>query len=154
MYPEFDGAAFISQGLSFEEIGPGLLIEAGKPIPFKNLIDQDGPVTYDHDTCIFTLEKAGTYQVTWEIPVEATDVHDELYLQLLSSTKAPLTTPDLAVHTQTYAPLPINVSTGSAIVKARDFTEIQLRIAPYLDKVTDWIRITNNANITIAQLGG
>ena len=92
---------------------------------------------------IFELEKPGVYQVSWEIPIEATDTVEavEIILQLDGST----------VYSRSYSPLPIGVVSGTAILSttARNKT---ISIINLQEGDGDVIQIGNYANIAIHQI--
>jgi len=92
---------------------------------------------------IFTLANAGVYQISWEIPIEATYSVDEVDIALeLNGT---------TVYVRSYSPLPIGVITGTAIVVTTedDQTLSLLNIQPDGGNV---IQIGNYANLAIHQI--
>ena len=120
--------------------------ETNDVILFPNGIkfDPDDIITYNQGT--FTLANTGTYLVTWEVPIEATDEHDEAYIELVHNG---------ATHSVSYAPLPIGLMSGSALVlnDEADGT-LQLKII-YDDgsgSAEDIVRIGIKANIVITQI--
>ena len=105
--------------------------------------DPDNIVTYDAG--VFTLANQGTYLVTWEIPIEATDERDEAYVELLYND---------VVHSVSYAPLPIGVVSGSAlIINDESYGTVQLRVT-HADHPTDGdiVHVGVKANIVITQI--
>jgi len=108
------------------------------PVAIK--YDPDDIVTYDAG--IFTLAAKGTYLVTWEIPIEATDERDEVYIELFQNGTS---------HSISYAPLPIGVVSGSALIVNNDVDgTIQLKIIH--DEEGDEVHIGTKANIVITQI--
>ena len=100
--------------------------------------DPDARVGYD----IFTLETPGVYQVSWEIPIEATYSVDEVILSLeLDQT---------TVYSRSYSPLPIGVISGTAIIVTTTANKALslLNIQPG----GNIIQIGNYANIAIHQI--
>ena len=91
---------------------------------------------------VFTLENPGVYQISWEIPIEATYSVDEveIALQLDGTT----------VYSRSYSPLPIGVVSGTAIVAttAANKSLSLLNLQPD----GDVIQIGNYANIAIHQI--
>lgn len=92
---------------------------------------------------IFTLENPGVYQVSWEIPIEATYSTDEveIALELDSST----------VYSRAYSPLPIGLVTGTAIIVTTE-SDATLSLVNYQSGVRNTIQIGNYANIAIHQI--
>ena len=92
---------------------------------------------------IFKLISPGVYQISWEIPIEATYAVDgvEIALQLDGTT----------VYSRSYSPLPIGVIAGTAIVA----TTAENKLLSLLNLQTqggDIIQIGNYANIAIHQI--
>ena len=92
---------------------------------------------------IFTLQKAGVYQVSWEIPIEATYSIDEveICLELNGST----------VYSRAYSPLPIGTISGTAIV-ATNLDNQTLSLLNYQPGAGNIIQIGNYANLAIHQI--
>ena len=92
---------------------------------------------------IFTLENPGVYQVSWEIPIEATYSIDEVEIALeLNGT---------TVYARSYSPLPIGVVSGTAIIVTTD-VDMTLSLVNYQPDAADIIQIGNYANIAIHQI--
>ena len=92
---------------------------------------------------IFTLENRGVYQVSWEIPVEASYAVDavELALELDGS----------IVYVRSYSPLPVGLISGTAIIVTTD-PDKTLSLVNYQPGGGDIIQIGNYANIAIHQI--
>jgi len=92
---------------------------------------------------VFTLQQPGVYQVSWEIPIEASYYVEaiELALELNGAT----------VFSRSYNPLPVGVITGTAIVKATAFNT-KLRLVNYQPGDGDIIQIGNYANLAIHRI--
>jgi len=120
--------------------------ETNDVILFPNGIkfDPDDIITYDQGT--FTLANTGTYLVTWDIPIEATDEHDEAYIELLHNG---------VTHSVSYAPLPIGLMSGSALV-LNDVVDGTLQLKIIYDDgsgtAEDIVRIGIKANIVVTQI--
>jgi len=92
---------------------------------------------------IFTLENPGVYQISWEIPIEATDIVDEVEISLqLDGT---------TVYSRSYSPLPIGVISGTAIVATSDGDKA-LSLINNHSEGGDIIQIGNYSNIAIHQI--
>ena len=92
---------------------------------------------------VFTLVNAGVYQISWEIPIEAT--------YLVESVELSLELDDGTVYTRSYSPMPIGVIAGTAIiVTTEDGTALSL--VNYQPTNGDIIQIGNYANIAIHQI--
>jgi len=91
----------------------------------------------------FTLKQPGVYQISWEIPIEASYQVDavELALELNGTT----------VFSRSYGPLPIGVITGTAIVKSTIFNT-SLKLVNYQPADGDVIQIGNYANLAIHRI--
>lgn len=91
----------------------------------------------------FKFDHPGVYQVSWEVPIEATYSMDEVEIALeLNGT---------TVFARAYNPLPIGVVTGTAILKVTDFnTELQL--VNYQTTCDNVIQIGNFANLAIHRI--
>ena len=113
-------------------------------IPFGIVAtDSDGGggarIGYD----VFTLENPGVYQISWEIPIEATYSVDDVELALeLNGT---------IVYARSYSPLPIGLISGTAIVVATE-EDMTLSIANYQPDDGDIIQLGNYANLAIHQI--
>lgn len=92
---------------------------------------------------IFTLLNPGVYQISWEIPIEASYLVDsvELALELNDST----------VFSKAYHPLPVGIVTGTAIIVATEFNT-NLKLVNYQPDDGDIIQIGNFANLTIHRI--
>jgi len=92
---------------------------------------------------VFTLENPGVYQISWEIPIEATYSVDEveIALQLDGTT----------VYSRSYSPLPIGAITGTAIV-ATTAANKSLSLLNLQPDGGDIIQIGNYSNIVIHQI--
>jgi len=92
---------------------------------------------------IFTLENPGVYQVSWEIPLEATYSVDavEIALQLDGST----------IYSRAYSPLPIGAITGTAIL-ATTTANKTLSLVNLQPDSGDIIQIGNYTNLVIHQI--
>jgi len=92
---------------------------------------------------IFELERPGVYQVSWEIPIEATDTVEavEIILQLDGAT----------VYSRSYSPLPIGVVSGTAILSTTSRNKT-ISIINLQSGDGDIIQIGNYANIAIHQI--
>jgi len=102
-------------------------------------LDTHGIVTYDDVTGIFTIGEKGTYLVTWEIPVSATDTNDFVVIDLELNG---------ATYTSSHMPLPIGVLSGSAIVVI-DTVDSTLQL---VNPSADTVEITDLCNIVITQI--
>jgi len=91
----------------------------------------------------FALQNPGVYQISWEIPVEASYYVDavEIALELNGTT----------VFSRSYSPLPIGVITGTAIVKTATFNT-NLKLVNYQPADGDTIQIGNHANLAIHRI--
>ena len=92
---------------------------------------------------IFTLENPGVYQVSWEVPIEATYSVDEveIVLQLDGTT----------VYSRSYSPLPIGVISGTAIVVSTSANK-SLSLLNSQPDGGDVIQIGNYSNLAIHQI--
>jgi len=92
---------------------------------------------------IFTLENPGVYQISWEIPIEATYSVDEveIALQLDGAT----------VYSRSYSPLPIGAISGTAIVVTTAANK-SLSLLNSQPDGGDIIQIGNYSNIAIHQI--
>jgi len=93
---------------------------------------------------IFILDKPGVYQVSWEIPIEATNTVEsvELVLQLNDTT----------IYSKSYSPLPIGVVSGTAIVSTTTEGEKLSFLNIQANDTGDIIQIGNYANLAIHQI--
>lgn len=100
-------------------------------------------IVANSDYDVFTLETAGVYQVSWEIPIEATYSVEavEIVLQLNGAT----------VYARSYSPLPIGVVSGTAIVAVSN-ANTTLSIVNLQPNGGDIIQIGNYANLAIHQI--
>ena len=91
----------------------------------------------------FTLINPGVYQVSWEIPIEATySVSEvEIALEIDGST----------VFSRSYGPLPIGVVSGTAIIKTDKFNT-SLQLINYQPEQGDIIQIGNYANLAMHRI--
>lgn len=119
--------------------------DTGDTILFPTAINFDPDHIVTYDAGIFTLAATGTYLVTWEIPIEATDEGDEVYIQLLYNG---------ASHSVSYAPLPIGVVSGSALIVNNNVNgTVQLKvIRDGQGAEEDVVHIGTKANIVITQI--
>ena len=92
---------------------------------------------------IFTLVNAGVYQISWEIPIEAT--------YLVESVELALELDDGTVYTRSYSPLPVGVISGTAIIVTTD-DNTALSLVNYQPVNGDIIQIGNYANLAIHQI--
>ena len=92
---------------------------------------------------VFILEQSGIYQVSWEIPIEATNTVEavELVLQLNGTT----------IYSKSYAPLPIGVVSGTAIVAAKT-NNARISFLNTQPGDGDIIQIGNYSNLAIHQI--
>jgi len=92
---------------------------------------------------VFTLTTPGIYQISWEIPIEATDQvgEVEVALQLDGAT----------VYSRSYSPLPIGIITGTAIL-ATTTANKKLSLVNLQPVGGDIIQIGNYANLVIHQI--
>ena len=126
------------QTLSAIEYNTGETVKFGTSVK----VDPYGIITYDEG--IFTLGKISTYLITYELPIEATDEFDEVYVELVV---------DGLGNSIAYAPLPIGVVAGSAVVVTEEADiEIYLRVILEGELHTDIVRIANRGNIVITQI--
>ena len=119
----------------------GALLADTDPIVFDNIITQDpyNIVTYDNATGLFTLSEIGTYLVTWEVPVSATDQNDYVDITLELNGTA---------YSEAHMPLPIGVLSGSAMVVVIDAdSTLQL-----VNSSGDTVQTTDLCNIVITQI--
>ena len=105
--------------------------------------DSDGGTGARAGFDTFTLQQPGVYQVSWEIPIEASYFVDavELALELNGTT----------VFSRSYSPLPIGIIAGTAIVKADTFNT-DLKLMNYQPADGDIIQIGNFANLAIHRI--
>ena len=114
------------------------------PTLIKN--DPEGIVTYDDG--VFTLGRKGTYLITWELPIEATDEFDEVYVALKYNG---------VVQSVSYAPLPIGVVTGSAVI-INEAIDGEVELAVILEQASvgeppaDIVRVAGRANVVVTQI--
>lgn len=92
---------------------------------------------------VFTLENPGIYQVSWEIPLEATYSVDGVEIALKLD--------DTPVYSRSYSPLPIGVLSGTAIVATTEANKV-LSLLNLQTVGGDIIQIGNYANIAIHQI--
>ena len=92
---------------------------------------------------IFTLDNPGVYQVSWEIPIEATYSVDEVVIALQQD--------GTTVYSRSYSPLPIGVISGTAIV-ATTTANKSLSLLNLQPANGDVIQIGNYSNIAIHQI--
>ena len=136
----------IPLGYGHAQIGTAAEYNTGDIILFPTGIKYDPNDIVTYNAGVFTLANMGTYLVTWEIPIEATDEHDEVYLQLLYND---------VEHSVSYAPLPIGVVSGSALI-VNDTVDgtVKLKVihegSPGDD--IDIVHIGIKANIVITQI--
>ena len=108
-------------------------------IDFVQIIEHDPDMIVEKNNTEFILKDRGTYLVTWEIPVDATDTRDYADITILYNGTA---------HSTAHMPLPIGVLSGSAmIVNAQPDGVIEL-----INTTGDTVRITGKANIVITQI--
>jgi len=92
---------------------------------------------------IFTLESPGVYQISWEIPIEAT--------YLVESVELALELDGTTVYSRSYSPLPIGVVSGTAIIVTTQENRT-LSLVNYQPDDGDVIQIGNYSNIAIHQI--
>lgn len=92
---------------------------------------------------IFELQKPGVYQVSWEIPIEATNTVGEVEITLQLD--------GAIVYSKSYAPLPIGVVSGVAILSTTSNNKT-ISILNIQSGSGDIIQIGNYANIAIHQI--
>ena len=103
--------------------------------------DDGGGARIGYD--IFTLENPGVYQISWEIPIEATYSSDEVEVALeLNGT---------TVYARSYSPLPIGVVSGTAIIITTE-EDMTLSLVNYQSGVGNIIQLGNYANLAIHQI--
>jgi len=110
--------------------------------PFgMNALDSGTVARAGWDT--FTLFLPGVYQISWEIPLEATYSVDEVSILLkLNGTTA---------YSRAYYPLPVGIIAGTAVIKTTNRNET-LQLVNSRDDHGDLIQIGNYANITIHRI--
>ena len=124
----------------------------GQAIKFNNsLLNPVGIVATDSENGsgtrngydIFTLQSPGVYQISWEVPIEASYQVDsvELALELNGTT----------VFSKAYSPLPVGIVTGTAIVNSTLF-DTNLKLVNYQPDAGDIIQLGNYANLTIHRI--
>jgi len=120
-------------------------IADGTPVIFDEIIvaDQNDIVEYDNVTGIFTLNSAGTYLVTWEIPVSATDANDYVYMSLLV---------DGDEYSVCHMPLPIGVLSGSAVVAIELDETTTIATLQLVNSSGDLVEITDLCNMVVTQI--
>lgn len=110
-------------------------------IDFNDIItrDPDDIVTQHNGNHRFILAEAGTYLVTWEIPVAATDVNAFARVSLLL---------DGNVHSVSFRPTALGVVSGSAmVVNTQADAELYL-----INSTGDEMEIDSLANVVITQI--
>jgi hypothetical protein len=117
----------------------------GEPVIFDDPIvdDNHNIVTYNDTTGVFTLNSSGTYLVTWELPVSATDTKDYVYMTLELNGED---------YSTCHMPLPIGVLSGSAIVPitlSSTRTSATLRL---VNSTGDLVEITDLCNMVVTQV--
>ena len=91
----------------------------------------------------FTLVREGVYQISWEIPVEATYSIDGIEIALELN--------GVLVYSRSYAPLPIGLISGTAIISTTDINQ-SLRLINKQPDNADIIQIGNYSNLAIHQI--
>jgi len=140
------------QASGWDKIADPYDLEDGEKIKFNNHVlpafgiiasdsEDGGGVRIGYD--IFTLVNAGVYQVSWEIPIEAT--------YLVESVELALELDDGTVYMRSYSPLPVGVISGTAIIVTTE-DETALSLVNYQPVNGDVIQIGNYANLAIHQL--
>lgn len=128
-------------------------LATGESIPFSNTIKEDanGVVTFQASYSAnsinyenaFILKSTGTYHINWEIPVSATDIHDETYTQLIFNNEP---------YSTAYIPTPLGVVVGSAIIANNTANGIVQLKCFHTDIVGDTVIVGSNANMVITQI--
>ena len=114
-------------------------LQDGAPIYFDYLIEHDPDMIVDKNNTQFILKNPGTYLVTWEIPVDATDTKDYADITINYNGTA---------HSTAHIPLPIGVLSGSAMI----VNTAASGIVELFNTTGDIVRITGKANIVITQI--
>jgi hypothetical protein len=118
-----------------------VLLDEDESIIFDELIANDinDGVIIDPVTDDIVISTPGTYLITWEIPIDSTDVNDTVSLSLTFN--------DVPYSTS-YRPLPIGVVSGSAVAAIEDADTVVKIVNTSGDKVN----ITRYSNIVISQI--
>ncbi|MDR2168103.1 MAG: hypothetical protein LBE35_09695 [Clostridiales bacterium] len=119
--------------------GEYFIVEPEEAVDFDQDVASDpGGIITKEDT-EFTLANPGVYHVTWEIPVDATEMEGFAGFTLtLNGTP----------HSAMRVPLAIGVVSGSAVV----VTTTADSVLELVNSYEDTVRITEQANIVIVQI--
>jgi len=91
----------------------------------------------------FELQEPGVYQVSWEIPVEATETTEAVEISLLLDGDN--------LYSKSYAPLPVGVISGTTILSTTSRNKT-LSLSNLQSGDGDVIQIGNYANLAIHQI--
>ena len=121
------------------QVGAMVLLGTDDPVDFDVEISRDPLDIVTQSGTEFVLANPGTYLVTWEIPIDATDTKDFANITLLLNG---------VTHSTAHVTLPIGVLSGSAMIVSQD-TDGTLE---FINTTDDPVRITEKANIVITQI--
>ena len=148
---------WIPKDLLDEDENPGYTLKPNEAICFNSVpiagplkIDAFSSVSDPDTVDVFILKEPGVYEITWEIPIEASYSVDEVEIVLQVTENGS----SGSVYRRAYSPLPTGIVAGTALIETTTFDAALMVVNDQTNSKPggDLIQIGNYSNLVIHQI--